>query len=171
MENESTSTTKGSSKMMPVAIVAVIVVIVIVGAFIFTSKKSEESQESAAGESMEQQAQQPTEQPANSAPVTNAQYKNGKYEAVGNYISPGGDEKIDVTITIADNVVTDAAVVSNSPSGPTARQMQTAFTNGFKEQVIGKNINEINVTKVSSSSLTPKGFMNALEKIKTQAQA
>jgi hypothetical protein len=37
--------------------------------------------------------------------------------------------------------------------------------------VVGKNISELQLTKVSGSSLTPQGFMDALEKIKAEAQS
>ena len=36
--------------------------------------------------------------------------------------------------------------------------------------VIGKDIDEVNLTKVSSSSLTPKGFMDALKQIEVEAK-
>jgi 23S rRNA (uracil1939-C5)-methyltransferase len=40
----------------------------------------------------------------------------------------------------------------------------------FFIQVVGKNIEELNLTVVNGSSLTPKGFMDALAKIKVDAQ-
>ena len=37
--------------------------------------------------------------------------------------------------------------------------------------VVGKNIDEVAITKVAGSSLTPKGFTDALEKIKADAKS
>lgn len=96
-------------------------------------------------------------------------YKDGTYEVVGEYISPGGNESINVNLVLKDGVVTDATVVSNA-TRPNSVKFQGQFIGGFKDQVIGKNIDEINITKVSGSSLTPKGFMDALNKVKVQAQ-
>jgi hypothetical protein len=86
------------------------------------------------------------------------------------YTSPGGAESIDVTLTLKDGVVEEAEVVSNA-TRPISKQMQTSFIGGYKELVVGKKLDEINLTKVSASSLTPKGFNDAVEKIKAQAQS
>lgn len=105
---------------------------------------------------------------ASSSPTIMASYKDGTYDATGSYVSPAGPEEIDVKLTIKDNVVTDATVTAKA-TAPKSKFMQDAFVGGFKEFVIGKNISEIHLSKVSGSSLTPQGFNDALEKIKTQA--
>lgn len=163
MENE---TTKSNSKVMPIMIVAAIVVIVAVAAIAFTmSKKPEAMQEQTAVPTQPQEAMevQPTD-------AMIAAYADGEYEAEGMYTSPGGAESIDVTLTLKGGIVEDAEVVSNA-TRPISKQMQASFIGGFKEQVVGKRIDEINLTKVSASSLTPKGFNDAIEKIKAQAQS
>lgn len=171
MENE-TPSQGSSSKMLPIAIVAVVVIVIIAAVFMITSKSNEERQESPSGEQAEHQtAPTTTQAEVTTAPVTSGQYKNGSYKAVGHYISPGGSESIDVSLTLSNNVVTDAKVNSIKPSGPIARQMQAAFIDGFKNQVIGKKIDEINVTHVASSSLTPQGFMDAVSQIKQEASS
>lgn len=146
-------------------IVAAVVVIIIVGAIVFSMAGNNQP---AQNTTAEQQTPNPTV-PVEKAEMQ-AEYVDGTYDVVGNYTSPGGEESIDVTITLANGVVTDAEVVSNA-TRPISKQMQSAFIAGFEEQVVGKNIDEINVTKVSSSSLTPKGFMDALEKVKAEASA
>ncbi len=96
-------------------------------------------------------------------------YTNGVYNAIGNYISPGGAEKINVTITLQDGIITESEVTPQATHDISIR-MQSDFSKNYKPFVIGKSIDEIKLTKVSGSSLTPGGFNNALEKIKTQAQ-
>lgn len=49
-------------------------------------------------------------------------------------------------------------------------RFQDLFAQNYKPLVIGKNIDEVQLGKVSGSSLTPMGFNDALAKIKTQAQ-
>lgn len=107
--------------------------------------------------------------PTTTMTTETASYKDGEYDVVGDYVSPGGPETIDVKVTLKDNVITDATVVSEA-TRPESIEWQTKFVSGYKEQVIGKNINEINLTKVSGSSLTPKGFNDAIEKIKSEAK-
>ena len=173
MENESSqSASKVKSNIMPIAIVIAIVVIILVGAVALgMNKKSEESQESKAGETQENSQTQMKRQPAKDSAMMKQSYKDGNYSSEGAYTSPGGAESISVKLTLKNNVVENATVASIKPSGPIATKMQAAFISGFKDQVIGKNINGINVTKVAGSSLTPQGFNDAVEKIKSKAKA
>lgn len=97
-----------------------------------------------------------------------SKYSDGTYEAVGNYISPAQREEIDITLTLKDNVVTDATFVGKA-THEKSKAMQALFSEGFKEQVVGKPIDSIALTVVNGSSLTPKGFMDALQKIKKEA--
>lgn len=102
--------------------------------------------------------------------VVSASYKDGEYNVVGNYISPGGAEEIGVKITLKDNVVTDVAVEPKA-TRPISKKMQETVSKNVTLMVIGKKIDEVTLDKVSGSSLTPKGFNDAVAKIKTQAQA
>jgi len=97
-------------------------------------------------------------------------YKNGTYTAEGNYISPGGDEQILVKLTLKDEVIKDSQVESKVVR-PNSKKFQKIFIENYKQFVIGKKIDEIKLDKVSGSSLTPKGFNDALEKIKTEAKS
>ncbi len=99
-----------------------------------------------------------------------AMYQDGVYEMVGEYVSPGGPETVGVTITLANGVITDANVEVLA-TRPASVDKQTDFAANYKPMVIGKNIDEVVLTKVSGSSLTPKGFNDALEKIKQQAKS
>ncbi len=168
MENETpqAQTPKSNSRMMPVMIVAAIIVIVAVAAIAFTMSKKPEGdmdQTTVPTQPIDAMEAQPTA-------AMMASYKDGEYEAEGMYTSPGGAESIDVTLTLKDGVVEEAEVISNA-TRPISKQMQASFIGGYKELVVGKKLDEINLTKVSASSLTPKGFNDAVEKIKAQAQS
>jgi hypothetical protein len=97
-------------------------------------------------------------------------YKNGTYSDTGNYISPGGPREINATITLAYNVIIDATA-QGTATDATSKRFQGEFVANFKSEVVGKNIDEVVLTKVSGSSLTPKGFNDALDKIKAVAKA
>ncbi len=101
--------------------------------------------------------------------VSKNEYKDGTYTAEGKYVSPGGDESIDVTLTLKNDIVTESQVESNA-TRPMSVKYQGFFIEGYKALVIGKNIDEVVLDKVSGSSLTPKGFNDAVEKIKAEAK-
>jgi len=106
-------------------------------------------------------------------PVTSttmeSKYKDGVYTKLGKYVSPGGPEQIEITITVKDGMIADASSVTKATL-PGSIKFQDNFGGGFKELIIGKNINEVSLDKVAGSSLTPKGFNDALEQIKADAK-
>lgn len=108
--------------------------------------------------------------PETTTPATAISYKDGTYSADGTYLTPDNEEKIGVTITLKDNLVTSAEVEEKGILA-TSKNFQEDFIANFKPMVIGKNINEIKLNKISGSSLTPKGFNDAINKIKEQAKA
>lgn len=110
--------------------------------------------------------------PADSTPslvTPSAAYKDGTYSATGKYTSPAGPEELGVTVTLKNNIVTDANVETKA-TAKRSMQMQQMFADNYKQFVVGKNINELNLGKISGSSLTPEGFNNALAQIKAQAK-
>jgi len=104
-----------------------------------------------------------------SAAAMMASYKNGEYSMVGDYVSPGGDEQIGVKVTLENGVIT-AAEVTPMAERPNSVKFQGIFAKNFAPLIIGKNINEVKIDKVSGSSLSPKGFKDAIEKIKAEAK-
>lgn len=97
-------------------------------------------------------------------------YKDGEYSATGNYVSPGGPQQVGVTVTLSNNVITALSLDTSQTKG-TSKEFQGKFASGVDALVIGKNIDEIDVDKVAGSSLTSTGFDDAIDQIKTQAQA
>ncbi len=109
----------------------------------------------------------PTQTPTS---VQTSVYKDGTYSAVGTYRAPGGQESIDITVTLKNDIIVATSAVSGSNDG-TSRRYQNMFISGYKALVIGKKINTISLDTVSGSSLTPQGFDNALTQIEAQAKA
>lgn len=101
--------------------------------------------------------------------ATASEYKDGTYTVMGNYTSPGGEEQIEVTVTLAGDQIT-AAEVTPQATLPMSQKFQGLFKDNFKQFVMGKNIDEVHLDAVSGSSLTPKGFNDALEKVKMEAR-
>jgi len=126
-----------------------------IGIFAFSGKEKKESQS-------------PSLEPKKV--MTEASYKDGEYTQTGDYTSPGGAEQITVKLTLKKGLVEDAEVTPHAER-PFSVKWQGVFTENFKSLVVGKNIKDLNLGKVAGSSLTPKGFNNALEKIKAEAKS
>ncbi|WP_028270108.1 MULTISPECIES: FMN-binding protein [Arthrobacter] len=122
-------------------------------------------------------AQAPAAQsaPASSAPAAGTSssaasgYKDGTYSADGNYVSPNGTETVGVELTLSGGTVSGVNITQH-PSNPNTRKFQGEFAGGIAAQIVGKNLDELNVSKVAGSSLTSGGFNQAVEKIKSEAQ-
>jgi uncharacterized protein with FMN-binding domain len=117
----------------------------------------------ATGSTGNTQAPAPTPKPTST-------YKDGTYSATGSYISPGGDEKLGVTVTLKNDIITSASVTP-APVSPEGRRFQQIFAQNFQPLVVGKDISSVHLTDVSGSSLTPGGFNDALTQIEQQAKA
>jgi uncharacterized protein with FMN-binding domain len=99
---------------------------------------------------------------------TDASYKDGSYTADGSYQAPSGTESITVEVTLADDKISEITVTPHA-TDPTAKGHQAEFVGGIADQVVGKDIDTLNVTRVSGSSLTSGGFKIAIAAIKEQA--
>lgn len=93
---------------------------------------------------------------------------DGTYSADGSYATPESVETITVTVTIADGVVS-AVAVEGDPQRPESAQYQSQFIGGISDEVVGKSLDEISVSRVAGSSLTSGGFTQAIEQIKADA--
>jgi len=97
-------------------------------------------------------------------------YTDGTYTESGDYEAPSGAETVEVTVTLADGIITDVTVVGDA-TDPTAQSRQAQFIAGIADIVEGKNIDDLDVQKVGGSSLTSGGFNVAIEAIKADAAA
>ncbi|NYE94821.1 hypothetical protein FHU41_001042 [Psychromicrobium silvestre] len=95
-------------------------------------------------------------------------YQDGSYSADGHYVSPNGEETIGVKLTLASGVITDLQLTPH-PTSPNTQQFQGEFISGINAIVVGKKIDELNVSKVAGSSLTSGGFNQAITEIEKEA--
>ncbi len=167
-----------------IGIIISIATVIILGLVVYVSEHTDGDIDTGAQVSTNQipntQTQTPAQTPTKTPVVTNTPppatapknyvYKNGTYSANGTYNSPGGQDEIAVTVTLVNDIITDATVTS-VVADRTSSRYQNRFITGYKQYVVGKNIASVNLTNVSGSSLTPIGFNNALVQIKSQAKA
>jgi len=97
-------------------------------------------------------------------------YTDGTYTESADYQAPSGTETVDVTITLADSVITDVQVTGHA-TDPQAKVRQGEFASGIAGVIVGKKIDDIQVDKVGGSSLTSGGFNAAVDLIKADAAA
>ncbi len=103
------------------------------------------------------------------APAAASPFRDGRYDAVGRYATPGGDESIEVAVQVSGGVVI-AADVRTEALSPTALQFQEQFRQHVTVQVVGRNLAEVSVSRVAGASLTSVGFDGALTQIKSAAR-
>ena len=108
--------------------------------------------------------------PQSSASTATDTYKNGTYNAIGGYDSPAGWDTLNVSLTLANGVVTNVVVTPDVVVSGSKRWVER-FISGINQVVVGRNINDLNLTQVSGASLTTGGFNDAVAKIKVQAKA
>ncbi len=97
-------------------------------------------------------------------------YKDGVYTQLGTYKSPAGPEEIEVKLTLKKDIIVEAEVTVKAEN-KISKAKQDAFVANYKEMVVGKNIKDLSLGKVAGASLTPKGFNDAVEKIKGAAKS
>ncbi len=166
-----TNTRSGSSKF----IIPIAVVIIVLGIIAFMARGGPRTQNATTEPTPQAMTPENTDTPTQSGGEenqdTNQQtYKDGTYTATGNYVSPGGAEELGVQVTLKDGIITDAEVDSKA-TRPNSVKFQGLFVSGYQPLVVGKNIDEVQLTKVSGSSLAPGGFNEALSEIKEQARS
>lgn len=149
------SESRNNKKIIAAFVVILAVVIIAVGVSMFTDKKDSDTKT-------------PTTSETDNT-VNTSQYKDGAYSAEGSYLTPGGTETVTIGITLEDGAVTDTTFASE-PQNKKTVEYQGKFKENYMALVVGKAIDEITLSHVSGSSLTSKGFHDALDKIKNQAK-
>lgn len=167
MENE---TPKQPNKAI-IAVVVIALLAIIAAAVILLGKKetpastnSENAPSTASTDASNQGVSQTA--PSDSASA----YKDGTYKASGSYRSPGGNETVELTVTLAGGVIMGTDLTTHA-STRDAEDYQGRFKNGYKAQIVGKKIDDVSLSRVAGSSLTSGGFNQALEQIKDDAKA
>lgn len=167
------------NKSKIIGIIIGIAILIVLGWIVFASKKSGEApaqipptpaSETAATSETPATPRTSGTPPADKPKPSASIYKDGTYTATGSYFTHDGEDRIAVTLTLKKDIITAVSVVPE-PSDNISVKYQNMFLSGYKQYVIGKNISEVSLGKISGSSLTPNGFNDALAQIKAQAKA
>jgi uncharacterized protein with FMN-binding domain len=152
--------------------IAALIVIVLIGAGTAAAVMLKDNSNDTAVETTTAQNTSETSIPSSSPTETTStsEYKDGTYNAEGTYVSPGGRESIGLTVTLANGVIVNTEFDGHATDGD-AVMYQQKFASGYKAEVVGKNIDDIKLSRVAGSSLTSNGFNDAIEQIRTDAGA
>ncbi|HSX44418.1 MAG TPA: FMN-binding protein [Patescibacteria group bacterium] len=169
---------QSNKKQILITLAVLLAIVVIVGGAVAFGKKKSLSTVSAdsstasvaADTSTTPAASNASTTPAASTANTSSAYKDGTYRATGAFDTPESTDNIQVSITLKNGIITDSSATATA-NARESRQYDAAFINGYKSYVVGQSISKVYLNRVSGASLTSQGFNNALEQIKTQAQA
>jgi uncharacterized protein with FMN-binding domain len=105
--------------------------------------------------------------PEPAAPVDH-RYADGTYDAEGAYTAPSGLAAITVSIKLVDDAVSWVHVAPGTFVGDPFT-FQDKFAKAVPDLVVGKDLDDVSVSRVAGSSLTSLAFNQAIDKIKSEA--
>lgn len=153
---------------MPYVVGAIVLIVVAVG---FTFIRNGSDTAPVATQPVETEVMQETSELVDNVPAPVASdYTDGSYTTSVTYFTPMQSEyHLDVTLTLASDVVVDANIVysNGAEKDPNAQRFEAAY----QAEVIGMDIDSLNLSRVGGASLTTGAFNDALAKIKVQADA
>ncbi|UZN01744.1 hypothetical protein [Cellulomonas sp. S1-8] len=89
---------------------------------------------------------------------------DGTYTGTGSYETPGGPQRIDVTVVLADGVV-EALRVDPAATNTTSLRFQERFASAVVDRAVGRPLQDVEVDRLAGSSSTGAGFMEALDQV------
>ncbi|MCU0677979.1 MAG: hypothetical protein MUF19_00120 [Candidatus Pacebacteria bacterium] len=124
----------------------------------------------------EEPGDSPTSVPAVSAPEaatpeTTTAYNDGTYAINTSYLAPNrANHTVAVSFTLADDIITGANISFGGDDVATSKGYQAKFVAAYESQVIGKKLDDVQLSRVGGASLTTGAFNDALAKVKVAAQ-
>lgn len=92
---------------------------------------------------------------------------NTKYTSIASYITPARTtHEMNVELEITDGVVSNVNIKYDGKDQGFSNPNQERFDNAYKTEVIGKKLEEINLSRVGGASLTSQAFNEAIANIK-----
>ncbi len=158
------------TKVIVTVAVLLVAVLLVVGIKAFASKPEETATNGTTQQSSGADSSGSGQNSGAAADPAGTTYKDGTYDATGSYTTPESQEEIKVSLTVKDGTVTDTNV-SFDPKKSESRQWQQRFASGYKQEVVGKPLSSLSLSRVSGSSLTPMGFNDAVDTIRQQAKS
>jgi hypothetical protein len=111
---------------------------------------------------------EPTPEPQDTPVATRNRFRNGAYTTEASYFTPARTRHdMDITLTVADGVVTDASITYDGGAPETGHHRR--FDSAYRDAVIGVPLDEVSLARVGGASLTSEAFNEAVDTIQQQA--
>lgn len=97
-------------------------------------------------------------------------YKNGVHSTQVTYLTPMRDEYVlDISLTLNNDIITHADITygQGAENNPIAQGFEAAY----RSEIIGKDIDSLQLSRVGGASLTTGAFNQALVAIKADAKS
>lgn len=78
------------------------------------------------------------------------------------YVSPAGNETIELSVSVADGVIT-AVTATPQATNEISKKLQTSFSEKVSAQVVGKKISDLGADAIGGASLTTGAFKNFVQ--------
>lgn len=162
-----------NNNIIKVLILTIIAGVAAIGGFLFATRDSDDESDNNMNEA-ERDARKNSDQNENQNNIGNQNsegvtFADGTYEAIGRYDSPAGNEEIGVSISLEEGVISS---VSFDALATNARSItyQELFIEGAAGEIVGQRIENVDLSKINGSSLTPDGFNDAVDQIIEEAR-
>jgi hypothetical protein len=111
---------------------------------------------------------EPTPEPQDTPVAMQNRFRNGAYTVPTSYFTPARTRHdMDVTLTLNNGVVTDAAITYDGGAPQTGHHRR--FDSAYRDAVIGVPLDEVSLARVGGASLTSEAFNEAVDTIEQQA--
>ncbi len=102
---------------------------------------------------------------------TSGSYKDGSYSATMSYTVPHGQQNsIDTTVTVSDGKIT-AVSVNDTTNDRESEMYIASFENSLDSDAVGQSLASYSPNRIGGASLTTYAFTQALDTIRSDAQA
>jgi len=100
--------------------------------------------------------------------VNESPYADGTYSGTNVYNTPAGDHTLTVNLTLQNGIIIAAETVHDDLAG-LSTEIAARFDSEYASEVIGKQLDEISLSRVGGASLTTRAFNEAVAEIKLKA--
>ncbi len=146
---------------MPYIIAVLAIAVIGIGFTLLQSDKQPATEETTVVE---------TNTPTTEVATQTNDYQNGAHQTTVTYLTPiKAEYMLEVSLTLENDIVTDAQITysQGAEKDPNAQRFEAAY----RTEVIGKDIDTLNLSRVGGASLTTGAFNNALTAIKTDVKS
>lgn len=141
------------------------------GLLFFSGDSSTPATTSSSQQTTSTQTESTTDSSDSSTTSESSSYADGTYTATLTYAVPrGGQNSLDVSLTIADGSITTAST-NNATHDSESERYIGGFEDSLSADAVGQSLANYSPDRIGGASLTTAAFAEALDTIRSDAQA